>query len=621
MPHDHIPGHIPSPHKKGGKPLAESEEKEEKDIDQGLQAIYGDDRSDLHTMERDTSRLTRLLVRAVLVLAVLAVLAFGSFFIYTKFFAPGTDNRPLVMTIDVPPEVKSGERIQLSVDYANPSNVPLASLELDVNLPASFQLVSAQPQATNVDELVWTLGSLGSHSDGRIVLEGIWTSSVPSTTNVQVLARYRPANFNADFSDIATATVTTLGSVLTLDLTGPESGTPGQIVGYKAVVTNTGSEPVQNASFTLTFPQGFILSSSTPALEAGAQARWPLAELASGAQTTIEWKGSFAADVSDVQQISGVLTVPEGERDLPQVTAQWFTDVTGSDLQITLVANGSSDTTTTELGDVLRLSLRVENAGAANLSGASILIDFQPASGIPLLWNSAALDGGKLTAEGIAFDATTLGTIATGSKKTFNLSFPVKDTLADTEVDAWTITAFATLGQNTIQTAPLAVSLHASADFSSEARYYASASGAPLGDGPLPPRSGETTSYKIFWSIKPSVHDLEDVVVTATLPPDVVWNERTASSLGSISFEGASQTVRWEIAELPANQAASAEFSVRLTPGDEDVGTFAKLLSGSSFRATDTQTHSAVEANIDALTTELPTDSFASGKGLVADSQ
>ncbi len=620
MPHDHIPGHAPHPEKKGHKRQKDEVQPEaEKGIDEGLQVIYGDDRSDLHTVHRDTSRLTRTLIRVVVALAALAVITFGSFFVYNRFFATDSDNRPLVMSIEVPPEVKSGDKIQMSVKYANPSKVPLASLELDINLPSSFRLVAAQPQPTNPEELVWNIGSLGTHSDGRITLEGVWTSHVPSATNVQVLARYKPANFNADFSDIVTETVTTLSSVLALEMTGPETGIPGQALSYKATITNTGHERVQDASFVLTMPPGFILSSSTPALQPGAEAKWVLAELAPEEVATVEWIGSFAADASDVQQLSGAVAVPEGERNLTQTAAQWFTDVAGSDLQVTLVANGSADKATTELGGVLRLSLRVQNAGTEDLQGASLLIDFQPETGVPLNWGSAVLAGGKVTADGVAFDETVVGMLAKGEKRTFNLSFPVKDVLAAGEVDTWKVTAFATMGEKKVQTAPVEVSLNARAEISATARYYAADSGAPLGDGPMPPKSGESTSYKIFWTIDPSVHALEKVVMTATLPPDVVWNERASASLGGISFDGTSQTVRWEIAEVSAEQAATAEFSVRLTPGDEDVGTFAKLLSGSSFRATDRETEASLEESADALTTELPTDSFAAGKGLVVD--
>lgn len=623
MHHDHIPGH--APHKHDDAPKTKRRHKhvvtapEEDDIvEAGLQAIYGDDRADLHVVERDGSRLTRLLMRLVLFLAITAILAFGGLFVYSNYFAGSTSNKSLAINIEAPQEVKSGEPVRLVVHYSNPARIPLASLELDVNLPPAFELTTSQPEPTNADDLLWTIGSLGPHSDGQIVLEGVWLSSVPTTTNVQALAAYRPANFNSNFSDIATATITTLSSVLSLEMTGPETGTPGGELTYTGKVKNNGTQALEATNFILTMPEGFILSSSTPALSPGADAEWELGALNPQEEMEIIWKGSFAADVSDVQQFSGMVSVPEGDRDLTQVSGQWFTDVAGSDLQTTLVVNGNTDKATTELGGTLRLSVRLENAGDKDITGASLLLDFKPDNGIPMVWNSASLAGGKLTSAGVSFDATTIGTIKPGEKKTYNLSFPIKDVLAATDIDEWNVTAFVTVGDKKVQTPPFPISMKASADLSAKARFY-SDSGAPIGTGPLPPKVGEATTYRVFWKIDKAVHELEDVTVSATLPPDVTWDDKALASIGNIQFDATTQTVRWQVSSLPANEEATAEFSVKLIPGEEDGGTFVKLLSGSVLSATDADTDALVEAEAESFTTEIPEDTFAAGKGTVID--
>lgn len=614
MRHEHIPGHTPHKHTTHhpSKELAE----EDRVIEEGLQAIYGDDRSDLHTVERDGSRFTRILTRLVLMLALVAVFAFGGFFVYTTYFDHSATSKPLVMSIEAPAEVKSGEKTQIIVHYANPSRIPLAALELDINLPAAFALSMAQPQPTDANEMLWNIGSLGSHSDGQLVLEGVWLSAVPATTNIQALAAYRPGNFNSNFSDIATATVNTLSSVLTIEARGPETAVPGQELTYAATLKNTGVQTMIAPHFSLTLPDGFLLAKSSPAFEPGADAEWTLPDLAPEATAEVTWTGAFAADASDVRQFGLVASVPEGDRQLTQATAQWFTDVTGSDLQTTLVVNGNSDKATTELGGTLRLSLRLENAGDTEISGASFVLDFKPDSGVPLVWKSAALAGGKLTASGITFDAATVGTLQPGEKKTFNLSFPVKTELAPTDVDAWNVTAFVTSGENKAQTPPFPISMKASADLSATARFY-SESGAPIGEGPLPPKVGEATTYRVYWSIDKAVHELENISVSATIPPDVSWDDRILTSTGNIQFDATTQTVRWDIATLPINESATAEFTVKLIPGEEDIATFVKLLSGSVLSATDAATDSLVEAQADACTTEIPGDTFAAGKGTV----
>ena len=616
MPHDHIPGHAPHVKAETAKQHRHQLAEEDKTIEEGLQAIYGDDRSDLHTVNRDGSRLTRILTRVVLSLALLAILAFGGFFVYTKYFANPSTNQPLVMSIEVPAEVKSGEVAQIVVNYSNPGRIPLAALELDINLPSAFALATAQPVPTDTSEMTWNIGSLGAHSDGQIILEGVWLSAVPATTNVQVLAAYRPGNFNSNFSDIATATVTTLSSTLTLEFTGPESGIPGQELEYSALITNTGSQVIEASHFAVTLPAGFMLNSSVPPLEAGGDVEWELGALAPGAVTGVVLKGSFTSEVSDVQTFAGIVSVPENDHQLPQVTTQWFTDIAGSDLQTTMVINGNTDKATTELGGTLRLTVRLENAGEKDIDGATFLLDFKPDSGVPIVWSSAALAGGKLTAAGIVFDAKTVGLIKAGEKKTYNLSFPIKDILGATEVDEWNVTAFVTLGESKIQTPAFPISMKASADLSAEARFY-SESGAPIGEGPLPPEVGESTTYRVFWKLEKAVHELESIVVTATIPPDVTWDDRILMSTGNVQFDSTTQTVRWEISNLPANEEATAEFTVKLIPGEEDVATFVKLLSGSVLSATDTETNSAIAAEAESFTTEIPTDTFAAGKGTV----
>lgn len=596
----------------------DADETEDEVIENGLQAIYGDDRSDLKTVSRDSSRLTRILTRLVLLLALLTILSFGGFYIYTTYFATQVATEPLVMTVEAPAEAKSGEAVKIVVHYSNPTRTPLASLELDLNLPPAFALSTALPAPTNADELVWTLGSLGPKSDGQIVLEGVWLSAVPATTGIQALATYRPGNFNSNFSDIATASVATLSSVLSLELAGPETAIPGQELTYTAKVTNSGSADFKDASVVVTLPAGFILSDSTPKLEAGADAEWTLSTITAAGTSDIVFKGSFAGDVSDVQQFSAVVSVPENDRSLAQASAQAVTDVAGSDLQATLVVNGNTDKATTELGGTLRLSVRLENTSDKPIDTASLLLDFKPDSGVPILWSSSSLAGAKLTSAGIAFDSKLVGTIKPGEQTTYNLSFPIKPALGDKDLDEWTVTAYVTVGESKVQTPAFPISMKASVDLSAKARFY-SESGAPIGEGPLPPKVGETTSYRVFWKINKAVHALDSLSVTASLPPDITWGDRVLTSTGNLQFDAATQALRWDISSLPANEEATAEFTVKLVPGEEDLDTFVKLLSGSVLSATDSDTKSSVADEADSLTTEIPEDTFATGKGTVVE--
>src|SRR3989338_6262965 len=204
-------------------------------LDEGLAAIYGEDRADLHVVERGASALSRWLPRIVLAFAITTAASFLAFFLYQTFFFNRSSAEPLVMTFDVPSTLISGETVAIALDYRNPTGVPLASLAIDLNVPSTFRVTGASPAPTDAEKLVWDLGVVGARTDGRITLEGVWIAETGSSSTLQALAAYKPAHLNADFHDSAPASVATSGSMATLMLAADrEDSSPGETVTYTA---------------------------------------------------------------------------------------------------------------------------------------------------------------------------------------------------------------------------------------------------------------------------------------------------------------------------------------------------------------------------------------------------
>lgn len=591
---------------------------DEKAMNEGLAAIYGEQRNDLRSLDKAGSRVTKWLIGVVVGLALIAVVAYAGFFAYMQFFAP-VDADPLTIGVDISENVTSGAVVTMVVDYRNGGRVPLAALTLDINVPEAFYVTTTTPQPTNEEEKTWNIGALAAGSDGKIVLQGEWRAAVPTTTSVQVLATYRPANFNADFDAVVSSTVTTLTSNLAVALTAPDKASPGEQVTYAMVVTNNGDTPYTNIAVDFLPTNGFIVSSSTPALESGLPTTWNIAELAPQATQTMSVVGSFTSDIVDVQQAIAKVSIASGDQSLLQSQSNAFTDVIGGGLRLQLVGNGATDAVVLNPGDPLRLSVGYENTGDVNLNNVALLVDFQADGKMPITWNEATLDGGRLTADGIRFDAATVGTLAPRDKQTKNLIFPVRDSLASGESQSWTVVIHAILGEVTMKSQPITVMLNSDTAFTAAARYF-DATGAPLGNGPLPPVVGETTTYQLVWTLQNALHALEDVRVSATLPPGVEWDGAIAAKLGTVSYDSSSRVVSWVIADLPAaTDSVTAAYDVSVTPDSDDEGAFMKLLSGSAFRGTDTETKSSLQRTADILTTECEGDSGVAGKGIVTE--
>ena len=70
----------------------ESKKEEKKHIEEGLKAIYGgEEKVDFTKMDRAKGRFTQILLTVVITLAVVALLSWGAFFIYSKYVTDSTE--------------------------------------------------------------------------------------------------------------------------------------------------------------------------------------------------------------------------------------------------------------------------------------------------------------------------------------------------------------------------------------------------------------------------------------------------------------------------------------------------------------------------------------------------
>lgn len=592
----------------------------EQAMDEGLAAIYGEKRDDLAKLEQGGSRITRWLVMVVLSLLIATILAIIGFVVYMNFFAVAKTD-PLTLSIEMPTEIISGTEANVIVHYKNNGRVPLANLNIDVNVPSGFVLTTIDPAPTDLVKQVFELGSIQAGTEGVVTLSGTWLATVPSTNTVQALATYRPANFNADFTAVASTTASSNESSLRLTMSGPDKASPGESTTYMLTVENASDVSATNITTEVVIPTGFLLATSDPALVPAGPTTWMLTDIAPHAKQVITLTGSWSADMSDVVQIVAKTSLKLGDVTMLQAQNSVFTNIIGNGLRLSLVANGATNNVTLDPGSQLRLTIGYENTGENPLTDVSMVVDFQAIADkkVPITWKEAALDGGKLTAEGISFDTKTIGTLATHDGKIKNLIFPVKAIVAGTEAQSWTVAVHATVNGVTISSQPLTITLNSDTHFSAAARYFTS-DGAPLGSGSLPPKVGQTTSYNLLWTLNNTLHTLTDVRVSATLPPGVTWMNATTTDAGNITYDAASRVISWTIASAMASSTSlTANFEVSVTPSVNDAGTFIKLLSGSAFRATDSVTASSLQQTGDILTTECVGDSGVTGKGYVSE--
>ncbi|MCG2692701.1 hypothetical protein L6279_01165 [Candidatus Parcubacteria bacterium] len=163
-----------------------------------------------------------------------------------------------------------------------------------------------------------------------------------------------------------------------------------------------------------------------------------------------------------------------------------------------------------------------------------------------------------------------------------------------------------------------------------EARYFTDEY-LKIGSGPLPPRVGETTIYRIFWELENTSNAVKDVLVSTVLPDWMGWPDEVQVSVGEIIYDEGLGQVVWSIPEVKAyagqtegeireshfQDRAQANFEVSLTPRLNQQGQYVVLTQETSCSGTDSFTEQEVSARQGYLTTDLDYDLGAMGKGVV----
>ncbi len=613
-------------HKEGHK----KNEEEEPTIEEELRSIY-----ELDTEENEDVNmgkleivtkpiLRRILVATLMILIAIAAGLTGSLILNKPFASHPTD----ALTFDINlegEEIVSGQPAIVTIPYHNPSDVPLANLELIVHLPDSFIVTAIDPETPQTQPYTWTLGNVGPNEKGEVTLAGVLFSTPGSAETVQAISRYEPANFSSPFEDIVTKSILVSESSYSVELTGPDRIIPDKTESFTVTVETTEDAIEQPLELSLDFPNSFRLESSSIEVDDIRGPVWPIDPFTSEEPFVFEFQGQFSSDTgaSHEQTIRALLNaVVENDR-IEQSASDLNTNVLASNQTLSLVANGQSTDSIILPEDDLILNIALRNRGeeAAENIDISLVVE-SGSSRLDLGRRSGIPDGTRAGSEIVwdGSDLTRLETLRGTEDVSIDLSIPTLDSGSDTIVIR-AIATIETIGgievAQTITSSTITIQIASDLQSSSSARYYDS-NGFPVGDGPMPPVAGQRTTYRVTWSLANGLHDVRDLQMSAPIPERATWGGIVSATNGSLSYDPVSAKVRWVIDELATNTTPPiAVFDIHVTPTEDDIGTFVDIISPASVSAEDTVTGSLVTTEASGQTTELQDDPGADGKGAV----
>lgn len=583
-------------------------------------------------LERGPRR--RFVPYILLGLGLVAAATVAGFIVFTR--SGGKFNeRGITVSLDVSAQATSGGELTVTISYLNGQGVPLKQADLTVEYPTGFTVASADPEATGTLKNSWSLGGVPVGRGGRVTVRGRLIGPIDSEHTFTATLAYRPTNFNAEFTTRAEGTTRITDSLLSLTVDGPEKVVADAPTALTLNLKNESTDELKALRIVLDEVAGFTLTEAKPATTD--DQTWTFESLKAGVEQKIELTGTFAGKTDEARTLTWrVGVVPADGTFVPQATATLAVTVANPDLSLTVERDAQAGPTA-EFGERQRYVAALTNNTDAVLDDLVVsvqfptgLLDWSAVSATPSATTTDAASKGLV--RWTKATAKTLASLEPGEKVSLTLSVPLVSALAadaqlatERTIDAvWTVktATVKSFGKALDATTTVTTKVGTTLKLTAEARYTGD-EGETLGSGPLPPTVGKTTAYRVRWILANGLNDVTDLRITATLPASTFWTGQVqTASAGTIAFDSGSRTATWTLNRLPANTGTKTaqlvvEFELSVTPKPSDVGLLMVLTDKGVATGTDAFVGGAVRAEKPSLTTDLPDDPQARGKGIV----
>lgn len=617
------------------RPLASDEEVEafeeyienetkEKEIKDSLEKIYMDDEGNKVDVKKMIIKPKRGLLfnlfSFMAVAFIFAASAYGAYnYVYLKII---NGNHQASLEFESKKEISAGEEFYYDLNYKNEDNVALNNIEIKVKYPDNFIFLESDPIAAKNNN-TWKITNIDPRRSGIIRIKGKLAGAADSSNIILADMIYTPQNFSSEFKK-STSFETKINNI-GIDFLFNSSSS--------AVVNEENEITIKFKTKTENYINGFALNIDHPeeveiiGEDKSKPYSWFLSNFGKNEN---ELKIKFKIKEKKQPEISLKLKFElPGEPVSPEKYYLFYEkklayDVVKSDLNINLIINGSPFDQGVDFGQTLNYSINYANKGDGDMKNIIIMAVLESDF---LDWQTLNDNNkGKVGGNAISWsklEIPELEKLPSGAEAVIDFSIKIKN---QSEIDLsknYTVKSraqysiegksFSTDGQSNIITNKINSDLN----LIEQIKYFNDDNMA-VGSGPIPPKVGQTTGLKIYWTINNNLHELNDLRIKTDLPSGVKWDGKNRSSVGLLDYDSQSNQVIWQIGRLPtAIYKADAEFNISVTPEESDRNKIIIIMPGTDVSAIDGETNMKINKKLKAKTTKLEDDNMASGDGIV----
>lgn len=614
----------------------------EEEIDESLNEIYQDEAGKLVDVKKLYHQTKRGFFYWLLVsFALVAGFAGISYFLYNNFYlSSGSDATALEFKITGETEVVAGQEFFYTISYQNLSNINLKNALLEVSLPDNFVLLDSYPEADSENNNIWEIQHIPAESSNSIKIKGMIIAPKNDTGIALAKLRYTPENFSSEFKkeSALTTTVKDVGVDIEIDfiksvLVGMDNSLSfifktkenNYINDFKLNI-----EPAENITFRVGAEDDRDNLAEFSEINPHS---WQIKNLNEN-EVIFPVYSNFLKKLSASQVLKVSLSkIIEENKYAIFYEKEIEFEVMKNDLNLTLIINGSRENTGVNFTDTLNYSLVYKNKGETEMKDVILMAvldsDF-------LDWTT--LDetmGGKRNDNTITWTKTQISdleVLAQHGEGIIDFSIEVMDV---DEVEAgldYKITSYAQFNVGEIgegdeasietednRSNTIVNTINSDLKVVEEIRYF-NEDNITVGNGPLPLRVGEKTSFKIYWTLTNNLHELNNAKVEVSLPDYIEFDNKNRTNVGTIEYDNVNRRVAWNIGRLPTSVfRADAEFNISVVPQEDDRNKIIVLKPGAKVSAFDTVTNTEISKITDVKTSKLEDDDIAqkSNDGIV----
>lgn len=604
------------------------EEAKEEEIKESLSEIYQDDKGKIVDVKKLEIKNKRGFFYWFFTILLCSAILGGTVFAAYVYIQGGTDPTNFIFNIESKDNVLVGEEFLYTVNYKNNSNIDINKAKIKLIYPENFVFLESYPAATEIND-TWSIDKIQAKQGGKIEIKGKIIGLTNSSNIVLGTVNYYPANFSSEFKK-ETSFSTVIGDT---GLNMAFNGAVDALVGEKNEIEfkfaprdknfisdfRLTVEPLDNMEFT---PEDKD-ENGNENIKIVKPGVWEASGISQNEQI-INIGFKFNKKIADKQDVKIILEKKDPSGNYHKFFEKIFQyDIIKSDLSLTLIINGSKNDQGIDFGQTLIYSIVYSNKGASEMKDIVLMAVID---GELVDWNSINNKSlGVINGNTISWskeEIPELASLAPDQEGTIDFSLKVKDVSEPESGKIYQVNSFAQFSvgsglaansQSDNKSNVIVNKINSDLKLSEQIKYF-NDDNITVGSGPLPPKVGEKTSYKVYWALTNNMHELKNLRVEAVLPDYAQWDNKNRASVGTLYFNEGTKKVIWNIGILPLSAIQiDAEFNIAVTPTEDQKNQVIVLLPGSKTEAVDSATESPIAIAGKPKTSKLEDDEIAGG--------